>query len=113
MRAWSLVRHGRRLGVCVLLGLSPLVGRADPPLNPQPIQKIGACPGGYRTSGQYCLPGEQARLAMEKRGACPSGYATSGAYCLAGAQARPALPKIGTTCPSGWSTSGDYCLHPR
>lgn len=104
----ALFRHG-----LLLLGLTPLFGHADPIPSLQPILKIGACPSGYRASGQYCLPGDKARLAMEKRGSCPSGYTSRGAYCLAGRSARPAVPKWGTACPSGWSTSGDYCLRNR
>jgi|GEM_PF-3397325 len=92
------------------LALIPLVSLADGSVTPQPVVKRGTCPSGYSTSGQYCIPGPRARLALEKRGRCPSGYGTSGAYCLAGSQARPALPKIGAACPSSWSTSGDYCL---
>ena len=101
------VTHYRWLG---WLALIPLAALGESAMVAQPVVKIGHCPSGYSTSGQYCLPGRQARLALEKRGQCPSGYTTSGAYCLAGGQARPALPKLGATCPSGWSPSGDYCL---
>ncbi len=102
--------HHRWLGLLILL---PLAGFADTPLTPQPLAKVGSCPSGYATSGNYCVPGQQARLALEKRGTCPSGYATSGAYCLAGHAARPAVPKRGATCPAGWATSGDFCLRNR
>jgi hypothetical protein len=81
--------------------------RAEPAAAPVP--KVGACPSGYSTSGNYCTPGSSARFALPKVGACPSGYSTSGDYCLAGSNARLALPKAGS-CPSGYSTSGDYCL---
>ena len=77
-----------------------------------PVLKVGACPSGYSTSGNYCAPGSSARFALPKVGACPSGYSTSGDYCLAGANARHAMPKAGS-CPSGYSTSGDYCLSSR
>jgi hypothetical protein len=93
--------------------LVPLGSLAAGTLTPQPLAKVGTCPSGYTTSGQYCAPGPKARLAVERRGGCPSGYTTSGAYCLAGPQARAAVPKIGSTCPSGWRTSGDYCLANR
>lgn len=53
-----------------------------------------------------------APVAVPKVGSCPSGYSTSGDYCLAGSSARHALPKTGS-CPSGYSTSGDYCLSSR
>ena len=81
--------------------------RAEPAAAPVP--KVGSCPSGYSTSGNYCTPGSSARFALPKVGACPSGYSTSGDYCLAGSNARLALPKAGS-CPSGYSTSGDYCL---
>jgi hypothetical protein len=84
--------------------------RAEPVAAPVP--KVGACPSGYSTSGNYCAPGGSARFALAKVGACPSGYGTSGAYCLAGAGARHAVPKTGS-CPSGYSTSGGYCLASR
>jgi hypothetical protein len=84
--------------------------RAEPAAAPVP--KVGACPSGYSTSGNYCAPGSSARFALPKVGACPRGYSTSGSYCLAGANARHALPKSGS-CPSGYSTSGDYCLSSR
>ena len=77
-----------------------------------PVPKVGACPSGYSTSGNYCAPGGSARFALAKVGACPSGYSTSGAYCLAGTGARHAVPKTGS-CPSGYSTSGEYCLSSR
>ncbi|WP_295405352.1 hypothetical protein [uncultured Thiocystis sp.] len=102
--------HHPWLGVLMLL---PAIGFADTALTPQPLAKVGPCPGGYTTSGNYCAPGQQARFALEKRGTCPSGYATSGTYCLAGQAARPAVPKSGAACPAGWSTSGVYCLRNR
>lgn len=96
----------------LLAALLPLAALAQSIPAPQPVVKLGTCPSGYRTSGAYCLPGTNARFALEKRGSCPSGYTTSGAYCLAGSQARPAIPRVGG-CPSGWSSSGDYCLGRR
>ena len=47
-----------------------------------PVPKTGSCPGGYYTSGTYCVPnGDHARHATPKTGSCPSGYYTSGNYC--------------------------------
>lgn len=97
-------RHWR-----MLLAFIPVAALADPAMLPAPLAKVGSCPSGYSTSGQYCVPGNKARFAIEKRGACPGGYSTSGAYCLAGPRARPAMHKVGN-CPPGWSTSGRYCL---
>ena len=89
--------------------LAGSLGHAQGMLVAVPLPKVGACPSGYSTSGNYCTPGSSARFAVQKTGACPSGYSTSGAYCLAGSNARHAVPKAGS-CPSGYSTSGDYCL---
>jgi hypothetical protein len=74
-----------------------------------PVRKVGSCPSGYSTSGNYCSPGKTAHFAVEKTGSCPSGYSSSGDYCLAGATSKFAIPKTGS-CPSGFSTSGSYCL---
>lgn len=74
------------------------------------VTKVGSCPAGYSTSGDYCQPGPSARFALEKTGPCPSGYSTSGAYCLASTMTtHNALPRTGP-CPAGYSSSGDYCL---
>ena len=58
------------------------------------------------------LLAQPAAVALPKVGSCPSGYSTSGDYCLANQGARHAMPKTGS-CPSGYSTSGDYCLSSR
>ena len=86
--------------------LLPLHGHAQQPLN-----KVGSCPSGYHTSGNYCTPSSAStKPAIAKVGACPSGYHTSGNYCLASsASAKPAVVKSGS-CPSGYHTSGAYCL---
>ena len=85
---------------------------ASPSFGQEPVVKAGSCPSGYSTSGQYCVPGRNARPALPKIGSCPSGYSTSGDYCLMGANGKPAIPKVGS-CPSGYTTSGSYCLRTR
>lgn len=78
-----------------------------------PLVKQGACPSGYRTQGDYCVPGSSARGALPKAGACPLGYYTSGGYCVAGKNAKSAIVKSGSSCPAGWYTSGKYCVRSR
>jgi len=49
---------------------------------PFPVVKNGSCPGGYYTSGGYCVPSKNTtKQAIPKVGSCPSGYVTSGNYC--------------------------------
>jgi hypothetical protein len=48
-----------------------------------PIPKVGSCPVGYRTSGNYCIPLESTdKEVIIKLESCPSGYRTSGNYCI-------------------------------
>ena len=46
------------------------------------LEKNGACPIGWYTSGSYCVPGKNAPYAVHKTGTCPSGWSTSGKYCI-------------------------------
>ena len=63
------------------LVLSSLV--ISPAAQAQAVPKVGTCPSGYHTSGDYCLgSSDDAKHAIPKTGACPSGYHTSGGYCL-------------------------------
>jgi len=39
-----------------------------------PLLKNGSCPSGYHASGEYCIPGNDAKFAIIKVGSCPSGY---------------------------------------
>jgi hypothetical protein len=94
------------IGIVVFLFSIPVVVRAQ-----QPMLKVGSCPSGYHTSGNYCVPSRaDAGVALQKSGACPSGYFTSGNYCVSTkGNTKDAIPKVGT-CPSGYSTSGNYCV---
>jgi hypothetical protein len=81
---------------------------ADPP--PQPVPRNGSCPSGYFSSGEYCVPGSNARFAVPRSGSCPSGYFSSGDYCVASSSSsKLAIPRRGS-CPSGYFSSGDYCV---
>ena len=88
---------------------------AAPPAMPLPVTALlrqgGSCPSGYATSGDYCLPGAEARYALARTdGSCPTGYALSGNFCLASSSSsRYAMPRFGT-CPTGFASNGGYCL---
>ena len=73
------------------------------------VQKIGSCPSGWNTSGNYCVAGSYAKALILKFGSCPSGWNTSGNYCVAGSYAKGVIFRYGS-CPSGWNTSGNYCV---
>ncbi|WP_223296630.1 hypothetical protein [Thiorhodovibrio frisius] len=79
----------------------------------EPLVKQGSCPSGYRTQGDYCVPGSAARGALPKSSSCPAGYYTNGSYCVAGKNAKPAIEKVGSSCPAGWYTRGNYCVRSR
>jgi hypothetical protein len=81
-------------------------------LGQSPVHKNGACPSGYHSDGQYCVPGRSAKPVIDKSGSCPSGYHTDGKYCVAGSSAREAILKSGS-CPSGYHSDGNYCVRTR
>ena len=58
------LRHWR-----ILFAFIPVAVLADPAMLATPLAKVGSCPSGYSTSGQYCMPGSKARFAIEKHGA--------------------------------------------
>jgi hypothetical protein len=93
--------------IIVVLVLHPELTRAE---SLSPLLKNGSCPSGYHTSGEYCIPGKNAKSAIIKVGSCPSGYHSSGNYCIAGNNAKSVLLKAGNSCPAGYHTSGQYCL---
>lgn len=83
----------------------------------QPLPRLGSCPLGYISSGDYCIPSSSgtARGAIERVGSsCPLGFYASGDYCISSPNnERQAIPKSGRSCPLGWYSSGDYCLQSR
>ena len=73
---------------------------ADPPA--QPVPRVGSCPGGYNSSGAYCVPTKSGRFAVQRSGSCPGGYYSSGNYCVASSDSsKLAIQKLGS-CPSGY-----------
>jgi hypothetical protein len=107
MRTWQPGLFGSLLAASIALTLTPAIGLGQ---GLTPLVKHGACPSGYRTQGEYCVPGSNARGALPKFGSCPAGYYTSGKYCVAGKNAKSAISKVGSSCPAGWYTSGKYCV---
>jgi hypothetical protein len=80
----------------------------------RPLPKVGGCPVGYYSSGDYCVPSKSgnSRGAIEKVGnGCPIGFYASGNYCLSSpSNQRGAIEKEGNSCPIGWYSSGSYCV---
>lgn len=96
----------------ILLALHPAASaHAAPPA--QALERDGSCPSGYYTSGNYCVPGTNARFAVHRRGSCPSGYYTSGNYCVASSDKSGTAIHRSGSCPSGYYTSGNYCVSNR
>jgi hypothetical protein len=50
----------------------------------QPLPKLGSCPLGFYSSGNYCVSSpSNNREAIQKTGnSCPLGYYGSGSYCV-------------------------------
>ncbi len=88
---------------------SPLVTAAA---DPKPVPKTGACPPGYYSSGNYCVPNQSAKPVIGKDGPCPPGYYSSGNYCLGRPDSKTVIEKLGP-CPPGYYSSGNYCLRSR
>ena len=95
----------------VTTAMTYIAARAAPPA--QPVERDGACPSGYHSSGNYCVPNRGARFAIVRDGSCPSGYYSSGNYCVASSErTRLAIARRGS-CPSGYYSSGNYCVSLR
>ena len=76
-----------------------------------PIPKKGACPIGYHSDGDMCMPDPGAKPAMLKAGSssAPIGWHTEGDYIVADStNPRNVIPKTGSSCPLGYHTDGDY-----
>ena len=73
------------------------------------VVKIGSCPSGWNSSGNYCKAGNNAQPIVHKNGSCPSGWNSAGNYCKAGSSAKGIIAKLGS-CPSGWNSAGNYCV---
>jgi hypothetical protein len=97
----------------VLIATSSVL--AKQPLRSLP--KVGSCPLGYYSSGNYCVPSASDNTlgAIEKSGnSCPLGFYASGNYCLSSpTNYREAIQKTGNSCPLGWFSSGSYCVKSR
>lgn len=86
------------------------IGAANAAPPAQPILRDGSCPSGYYSSGNYCVPNNNAHFAVHRKGSCPSGYYSSGNYCVATSdKSGTAIPRSGS-CPSGYYSSGEYCV---
>jgi hypothetical protein len=48
-----------------------------------PLPKVGNCPSGYASEAHWCVPTQNAPIAVLKgRGQCPSTMVQSGSYCI-------------------------------
>jgi len=97
----------------LLLVLIWVLGSAVAAPPPQPVIRDGSCPTGYYSSGNYCVPGSNARFAIERDGSCPTGYYSSGKYCVASSDASKTVIQRSGSCPSGFYSSGNYCVSNR
>jgi len=101
-------------GFAVAAALTAGTALAQQPVRPLP--KVGSCPLGYYSSGNYCVPspGGNSRGAIEKAGSCPLGFYTSGDYCVSSpGNDGEAIQKTGKSCPLGWYSSSSYCVKSR
>ena len=74
----------KQLYLLCLLAFSTGAGAALAQQPVQPLPKVGGCPLGFYSSGNYCV-------------SSPS-------------STREAIQKVGTSCPLGWYSSGSYCV---
>lgn len=89
-----------------LLAIPLIVATANS--NLPPVNRVGVCPIGYTTSGEFCVPKDNAGIALPKVGACPTGYVASGYYCIGKQESKEAILRS-DRCPSGWVYKGNYC----
>lgn len=103
-----------RFALLLNLAALALAGSALAQQPVQPLPKLGGCPLGYTSSGDYCVPGRSgtSRGAIQKSGGgCPLGFYSSGNYCVSSPNnTREAIQKTGSSCPLGWFSSGSYCV---
>lgn len=97
MRKTLLIAAGVLLSASAALAQQPV----------RPLPKVGGCPLGYYSSGNYCVPSSSGntRGAIEKSGnSCPLGFYASGNYCLSSpSNEREAIQKTGNA--SRWAGS--------
>jgi len=94
-----------------LMGLLASVPASAGPPAATVIERVGMlCPPSYLASGDYCVPGYNARHAIRRISLCPPGYLAYSDYCLAGPTARHTLPRRSGICPPGYARWGDYCV---
>ena len=99
------------LATLVILSLSR-ISAASAAADIHPVPKTGACPPGYYSSGNYCVPNKSAKPVIGKDGPCPPGYYSSGNYCLGRPDSKTVIEKLGP-CPPGYYSSGSYCMKSR
>ena len=77
---------------------------------PSTVAKVGSCPNGYTSDGNYCRPHSNSSMfVILKDGSCPNGYTSDGSYCRAHSKdSCLVIPKSGS-CPNGFTSDGNYC----
>ncbi len=95
------------LTVALALGTAPvIITPAQAQSSSAEVVKDGACPKGFKQSGESCRSSSQ--VAVTKIGSCPTGFKASGNYCV-GEKGDYAEVKRGS-CSNGLKASGKYCI---